>query len=519
MKLFKLISVIAVILSVTQAFATDLEELSLNAEDSGYAIDYKAEAIFTASSNEFAPYYIASNRHGIITQANNALLSLGVSRDMELDKRFSYGFGAQFITGLSSATEYMQYNADNKSFDIIARKPASVFLQQLYGEIKYRQVFLEVGLRQQSSCLLNSELSSGDLVESGNARPIPQVRAGFIDFVDIPFTNHWVQIQGIISYGKFTDNDWLRDHYNYYNYHINTGAYFTYKRCYFRIAPLQPLSLTLGMQTSGIFGGTTTSYRNGEITKVKEYPSSISTFFKMFLPIRGEGSEYYEGNSLGSWDVMARYRFSNGATLKAYLQKPFEDGSGIGWLNGFDGVWGLQYTSANPRSILSEAVVEYLDFRNQSGPIHWAPDDSPGTTLTSHTDGGDQYYNNAMSNGYMNYGMSLGTPFLPSPIYNTDGYIGFVHNRIRGFHVGLAGYLSSQLRYRLLCSWREGWGDSRIPTSYRVHDTSVMAEARYDFARVQGLSVKGAVAYDNGNMYYSGFGAELSVSYSGSLIF
>lgn len=485
----------------------------------GYAIDYKAEAIFTAAGKEFAPYFLVSNRHGILTQANNALLRLGVSRDLDLSQRFSYGFGASFVTGISSSTGYSRYNPDSKSPEVISRRPSSIFLQELYGVVKYRAVYLEAGLREHSSALLSAQLSSGDLVESGNSRPIPQVRAGFLDFVDVPFTQGWLQIQGVISYGKFTDNGWMKSHYNYYNSHINLGALYTYKRCYFRIAPRQQFSFTLGMQTAGMFGGTTTYYRQGVLYKTEKWSRSISTFFKMFLPLRGQGSEYYEGNSLGSWDLMARYRFANGATLKAYLQKPFEDGSGIGWLNGFDGLWGVQYTAANPNSILSEAVVEYLDFRNQSGPIHWSPDDNPGTTLGSHTDGGDQYYNNAMSNAYMNYGMSIGTPFLPAPIYNLDGYPCYVHNRIRGFHIGLAGNIIPQLRYRLLCSWREGWGDSRIPTTYRVHDTSVMAEARYDFAGVPGLSVKGAVAYDNGNMFSSGFGGEVGVTYSGTLFF
>lgn len=505
--------------TTTTTTVTEDEQLDEAFSAPGYGIDYKAEAIFTASGKEFAPYYLASNRHGILTQANNALLRLGASRSLDLSSRFSYGFGGAFITGLSSSTGYSRYNPDTKTSDIISRRPPSIFLQELYGIVKYRSVYLEAGLREHSSALLSSELSSGDLVESGNSRPIPQVRAGFLDFVDVPFTKGWLQIQGVISYGKFTDNGWMKSHYNYYNSHINLGALYTYKRCYFRIAPQKPLSLTLGMQTAGLFGGTTSYYRNGQCVKTEKWSRSIGTFFKMFFPIRGQGSEYYEGNSLGSWDVMLRYRLPGGATVKAYLQKPFEDGSGIGWLNGFDGLWGLQYTASDPHAIVSEAVVEYLDFRNQSGPIHWAPDDSPGTTLGSHTDGGDQYYNNAMSNAYINYGMSIGTPFLPAPIYNLDGYPLYVHNRIRGFHAGITGYITPALRYRLLGSWREGWGDSRIPTSYRVHDTSLMAEARYSFSAVPGLSVKGALAYDNGNMFSSGFGGEIGVTYSGTIFF
>lgn len=36
----------------------------------------------------------------------------------------------------------------------------------------------------------------------------------------------------------------------------------------------------------------------------------------------------------------------NDSEIKAFFQKPFEDGSGIGWMNGFDGIWGLEYKNA-----------------------------------------------------------------------------------------------------------------------------------------------------------------------------
>ena len=49
-------------------------------------------------------------------------------------------------------------------------------------------IFISAGCRELTDEVVNFELSSGGLVWSGNARPIPQVRAGFIDFVDIPFT-------------------------------------------------------------------------------------------------------------------------------------------------------------------------------------------------------------------------------------------------------------------------------------------------------------------------------------------
>lgn len=488
-----------------------LTGLSLSAET---PLNYEAELLLNGGSGKFAPYYIASNRHGIITQPYDALLDLSSGKSLDLSRRFSYGFGAEFLTGYSSKTDYLRYDIENNAWIDNRQGPPAIFLQQLYGEVKYRGVFLMVGLKEYESALLNFSLSSGDLIESGNSRPIPQVRAGFVDFQKIPFTNGWVEIQGELSYGKMTDNNWVKNHFNYYNFHYNVGALYTYKRCYFRTKSSMPFSVTVGMQTAGFFGGTSYFYNQGKLVLTTKSSKSLKSFLKMFLPTQGEGNSYYDGSTLGSWDIMLRYRFRSGHILKAYLQKPWEDGSGIGWMNGFDGVWGLEYLSPDPHSIVSGAIFEFLDFTNQSGPIHWSPTDSPGTTLTDHATGGDQYYNNYQYNSYMNYGMSIGTPFLPAPLYNLNGYPGYVNNRVRGFHIGLTGHIGN-FDYRLLGGYRKGWGDSRKPVLRAKDDTSLMAEVGYDVHQFQGFSVKAQLAYDGGELFGNNFGACISLRYSG----
>lgn len=488
------------------------------AASAGETVEYQAEAIFNAGSGSFAPYYIASNRHGLLTQSSDALLRLEAARGLDLSRRFSYAYGAEVLTGYADKVDYQRYNPASSSFYSHAEGPSAISLRQLYGEVKYRGVFLTVGMKQHESALLNFSLSSGDIVESGNARPVPEVRVGFVDFQDIPFTDGWVQIQGEIAYGKFADNDWLKDHYNYYDWHINLGSLYHYKRCYFRTNPKQPVSVTVGMQTAGQFGGTSHVYVNGVETKQYKGRTSFKDFINMFIPRQQSGSRFYDGNSLGSWDVMARYRFNNGAQLKAYLQKPWEDGSGIGWMNGFDGLWGVEYVAAESDAIVNGAVVEYIDFTNQSGPIHWSPGDSPGTTITSNATGADAYYNNFQYNSYMNYGMSLGTPFLPSPIYNKDGYPAFVDSRVRGFHAGVTGRIGN-VDYRLLGGYRKGWGDGKAPTATTRHDTSMMVEGAYTLPSLPAMRVKAQVGFDSGNMFGDNFGACVTIAYRGSLNF
>ncbi|MBD5225271.1 MAG: capsule assembly Wzi family protein [Bacteroidales bacterium] len=486
--------------------------LSVSRIHAEHEVDYTADAIVNAGGGSFAPYYISSNHHGIVTQKSDALIRGVLKHDWNLNRRFSYGYGIDLIGGWGSSTDYLQYTGDGATE--IARHPSRAWIQQLYGEVKYRGVFLTAGLKEHGSALLNQSLSSGDLVESGNSRPIPEVRIGFIDFQNIPFTNGWLQIQGEISYGKYTDNKWMREHYNYLDYHLNQGALYTYKRCYFRTKPTMPLSVTFGMQVGASFGGQTVWYTAGVLTKQYRFSRGIRQFFKMLLPTDG-GLDYYTGSTLGSWDVKFRYRISDRYTVNAYFQKPYEDGSGIGFLNGWDGIWGVEFVSS-VNSPVRGVVLEYIDFTNQSGPMHWDPDDYPGVDITARGEGADDYYNNHEYNPYANYGMAIGTPFMVSPIYNTDGMMMFLYNRMRGFHVGIDGYISKELGYRVLGSYRKSWGNGSIPLIVPATSTSMLFEAEWKVPSVRGLSLKGQFAFDHGTLLGNNTGACITLRYAGS---
>lgn len=485
---------------------------------------YRAEVSGTVGTGDFTPYYIMSNNGGVRTQAFSGNLRAAAHKDFDLSRRFSYSFGADVIGGYASSVDYLRYRpsetGEGEMFPQDCR-PAAVWLQQFYGEIKYRGVFLSVGMKERKSPLFNDRLGSGDFVQSNNARPVPQVRVGFVDFQDIPLTRGWVQIRGELAYGRYVQDSWLEHHYNYRNSFITTGAWFNYKSAYLRSKPSMPFSVTAGMQMGGQFAGTARTYRDGVMVNEDIYDLTFKSFWHMLVPGAGGSnvgdSEYVYGNTVGSWDVMARYRFQDGTRVKAYVQWPFEDGSGIGKLNGFDGIWGLEYESGNPEAIVAGAVVEYIDFTNQSGPIHWAPGNTPGTWMTTPSTGNDSYYTNFRFNSYSNLGMSQGTPFIPSVIYNCNGYMSVTDNRVRGFHVGVSGRVIDGLHYRFLASYRRSWGSYSVPRLAVACDASFMLEGIYSVGRFPGLDVCCQIAVDRGTLLGNNFGVMLSLSYSGVL--
>jgi len=485
-------------------------------EASGSA-EYSATLLMQPASERYTPYMIGSWKNGLMNGCKGVVLDVCAIKKLDTGKRFSWGAGVEFTAGHSAAIDYERYDRETHSWGADRWRPAAVNVQQLYGELKYRQVFLTVGQKNPESYLVNSRVSSGDLARSNNARGIPGFEAGFLDFQDVPFTNGWLQIDGAIGYGLYTDNSFRREQYNYYNDLIATDLRYTYKRCHFRSNPDKPFCVTAGLQSGGMFGGMTEWYDRGKLTHEAEHKAGLRDYIDMLFPIENNGDGYYKGSSLGTIDVKLRYRLRSGAEISAYLQNPWEDGSGLGKLNGWDGLWGIAYHSSD-RKIITDAAIEWLDFTNESGPIAWAPGDYPGTSQTHWTSGGDNYFNNDMYGAYTNYGMAIGTPFLKAPVYNTDGTPMFAHNMARGVHAAVAGAIGDDVDWRVMYSYQQAWGMGRLPSAHCLINNSAMAEASWRADRLlRGLSIKAQVAFDAGSLRGNNFGASLSIRYAGIL--
>lgn len=483
------------------------------------SIGYTVGVIGGGANHAFNPYLLGANNFGRTPMGGTALLDVAAHKTMDLSSRFSWEAGVEALTGYSRKADYMKYAPDGQ-WTSRGAGPAPVWLQQLYGSVKYRGVFASVGMKERGSELVNDTLSSGDLVHSANARPIPQVRVGFVDFQNIPFTNGWAQINGKIAYGKMDQGKYLENHYNYYSSHITTGSLYMYANIYFRSNPAKPLMVTVGMTHAGMFGGTTSFYDKGQLTRTVHNSQKLKTFWQMFIPKQGNADNYFDGSHLGSWDFRADWRLAGGHTLSGYFQWLWEDGSGMGRRNKWDGLWGVEYRREGGGHVLDGAVIEYIDFRDQSGPMHWAPGDHPGTTITGEATGGDDYYNNSAFNAYAYHGLSMGTPFIVSPLYNTNGYPQFMHTRSRGFHAAACGTITGTWRWRAAVSHAVAWGQGRLHTNEPLHNTSAMARVDWDGAfGIQRLSASAALAFDAGSLRGDNVGALVSLTYTGNINF
>ena len=480
---------------------------------------YTVGLVMNACNSELAPYYIASNRGGVVTQQYSALATAGLYHNMDNRKRVAWGAGITLWGGYASSAGYERYTG-NGLFDVQQQHPARVWLQEAYAMGKYRSIFAIAGQAYKWSPIVNNDLSSGDLVWSNNARPPVGVRAGFSGYKDIPFTRGNLQLTGEFGYFRQFDDKWLENHYNYYNHFITTGTWLHYKSLHFRTRPDKPWVFTIGAQSACQFGGKADYYEDGQVTRSVKMDADAKAFWRTFIAGSGgnsEGDSFVEGNHLGTWDITLEYKSKDAGCLRAYTQWLWEDGSGIGKMNGFDGLWGLEYSSAEWQSIIEGVVVEYIDFTNQSGPIHWTPNDRPGTPITSHSSGADDYYNNYIYNGYQNRGMSIGSPFVKSPLYNQDGYMRYRDNVLRGFHAAVTGWFAPEWNYSLMASYRKAWGTPIIPRAGSIEDFSMMVEVKRIMLGKRNLVATGTIALDHGSLFGNNWGVALGIYYSGSL--
>ena len=480
---------------------------------------YSVGMIANAGNSELAPYYISSNNGGNITQQYSALLNASLVHSTDPDKRFAWGAGIEVWGGYASSAGYQRYKGDGQ-FEVQKQHPARAWIQQAYLAAKYRSLFAVAGQTYKSSPIVNGKLSSGDLVWSNNARPPVGLCAGFFNFQNIPFTRGWVQINGEFGYFREFDDKWLENHYNYYNHFITTDKWLHYKSLHLRTKPDQPVVFTIGAQSACQFGGTANYYEDGQVTRTVKMDADAKAFFRTFIAGSGgksAGDSFVEGNHLGTWDIALDYKLSYYRTLCAYTQWLWEDGSGIGKMNGFDGLWGIEYRVDHGLPLISGAVIEYIDFTNQSGPIHWTPNDRPGTPITGHSSGADDYYNNYIYNGYQSRGMSIGSPFVKSPLYNLDGYMRYRDNVLRGFHAAVSGWFNYNWSYRLMGSYRKTWGTPFMPRANSADDFSMMLEANYHTRR--GWTFQAQAAMDHGTLYGNNWGAMLGITYNGSFNF
>lgn len=467
-----------------------------NEEEKAEATVYRVEAFGSVAKEDNTPFWMVSNRYGIVPlDAGNGYLRAGAFHNQSFGykNRFRWSAGADFV--------------------VAAPRYKNVYVQQLYAEIGYRCLQLSIGSKENYTSLWDRWLSSGDLVQSANARPIPEVNLSIPQFTVVPLTQGWLQIKGDFAVGRSFDTKYLEDFTNGNQTYVK-NVLWHHKSFFFQVKDTKggfPLSAIIGIRHAAQWGGTSTN------PNVGKQPQSLKDFLRVVAGKEGGGDATQSdqinvlGNHYGSYEAKLSYTQKAWAA-HLYWQHYFEDKSGTALSNARDGLWGAQIDLHQFRWI-RKAVFEYFSTRYQSGPMHFTDRQRPGRG-----GGSDNYYNNGeYTTGVSYFGRAIGSPLITSPEYNEDGSLGFKNNRVTAYHFGAEGSLSDYVDYRVLFSVMDSWGTHSNPFIDNKQGLSGLLEIKYCHPKLQGWEFKGSLAADARSLYGKNVGFGLSVAKRGIL--
>ena len=457
--------------------------------------DFRIEAFGSATKGDHTPFWIVGNRYGTVPlNAGNGYLRAGIFHRQTAGKNIRWSAG----------------------LDILASTPRHrhACIQQLYVEAAYRWLNLTVGSKETYTSLWDKNLSSGDMVHSANARPIPEINIYTPHFTPVPGTKGVLQFRGNFALGRSFDTEYLRALKNKPSHYIE-NVLWHHKSLHLRLLDPHhhfPLTATIGVRHHAQWGGVSTNPGEGV------QPHSPKDFIRIIMGRSGGSDASLSaqinvlGNHYGSYDLKLGYLASR-FDIHIYKQHFFEDMSGVELFNLPDGLYGLRIDLSGS-SFINKIVCEYLYTKNQSGPVHYILYDH--SAYPGYGGGNDHYYNNGeYTTGVSYFSRSLGSPLITSPEYNRKKSLGFENNRILSWHLGLDGYLSPQIAWRLLMTNAQGWGTMDRPFLKKANDFLCAVKISYCHPHLEGWLFSGEIAVDRGAFYGNNTGLALSVSKTG----
>lgn len=249
------------------------------------------------------------------------------------------------ISNLQSQLKWQfDQNNTNYKLSIAADDNGKIYIGD--SSIKHNfseKTFIRIGRYYRDySTYLNDDLSSGHMLISHNAEPIPKI--GFKTSIKSKRFDKTTFDLGM-SHG-------LLNKENFY-----TESPFLHEKFIYANIKKDDHTFGLGLVHAAIWGGA-----NPE----KKFSNSFETFLKVMISADGfdEGiisHQNAEGNHVAIWDFYYQ-KIKDEKSLKLYYQHIFEDTSGLRFHNKFDGLWGFELTNYLPETNL---LIEYVTTSNQ----------------------------------------------------------------------------------------------------------------------------------------------------------
>ncbi len=387
------------------------------------------------------------------------------------------------------------------------RKLTLVF-PEAYAKVRYRGLEFYAGRRRELVGLVDSTLSSGSYIWSGNALPPLKIQVGTVG---------WKRLNRFLAVNAFFAQGWFE-----YDRFIK-GSMLHQKALYLRLGKATSSLWVYGGINHQVQWGGNNETLPGQFIRGSQLPAAFGDYVDIVLGNslgnrRVDTTKYSPfdagnriGNHLGTVDLGMTIR-ARAFEMLLYRQSIYEDGSLYYLINIADGLHGLNIQNRRPAQEgprLDKLVLEFLNTYSQGGATFVDADPNKR--------GRDNYFNHGQyRDGWSTQGRTIGTPFIAPATDLPARFPGAFftnNNRIRVYHVGVAGQLAPRVGFTGKFSYSQNAGTYDLPFTATQFSGLLGLTSRMDW--LGGSLLSAVFAYDKGDLYPDNLGLYVSLKKQG----
>ena len=410
------------------------------AEDNDFG-NWYVEMSGLGSTKRALPFWSHTNKGGVYPETPGGLLRGGVNGTGFKSNSFRLDWGIGLAGYAAAGGNDEVHNCDGKSL--------RGMVQELYVGAGWKKLNLDLGIRRRATEFDGLSVTGGNLMWTDNSLSFPGYRL-HSEWVNVPFTKNVLAFRFDFGDYGLWDNRYVK-HTLLHN-----------QALYFKLNISRRLSFTGGLDLWSQWGGTSPDHG--------KQPQRFSDYLRIMVAASGgDGATTSDqinalGNHLGR-ELLRLDLDQDKWHLTFQHDRPFEDGSGVGFQNFPDAVNTLHFSFKDKDRWVSDLLLEYIYTKWQSGTRH----DRPATEeeLKRNPDkkvyivgGCDNYFNNGEYQSAWTYnGRSIGLPLFTLAPKDENGITkGVSNNRIIAWNVGLGGKIFRKVPYLLKVTYSKNFG-------------------------------------------------------------
>lgn len=453
------------------------------------------------STNGETPFWLRANQYGIVPSQLPILTVRGaVSSDYKKAitkedqyklSKFDWGYGLNVVGNVGNENQLL--------------------IPEAYVKAKYGAFEIYAGRRKEIVGLVDTTLSSGSYIWSGNALPMPKVQISTPNFVPLGFTKGFLSFKGSYAHGWFENS--RTDVKNFFLHQ---------KSLYFRLGkPNWKFHFYGGFNHQVQWGGELlypdpkNIYAvNGKIGS--NFNDYVNVVLGKSLGVEGDTTKNgindatnRSGNHLGTIDIGFEINTGNLSVL-FYRQNVYDDGSLALLGNISDGLNGVSIKNKRQNNSyikLHKITFEYLNTFNQGGQVN------SGAT-NSRLRGQDNYFNNSVYRDGWTYDQtSIGTAFINNVSVINSSNIYFNNNRVQAYYLGITGLFNETIITSIRISNSRNLGTYNTPFENRnpKEQFSILLKISKTLNNCENTAFFCSLAFDSGSLSNSAFGGYLGI--------